>query len=306
MDDHIYARPRDYDLEHEHDDEDVAFHLELVRRVKPARVLELGAGSGRVTVPLAELAFAGGFTVTALDSERAMLTECERKLAGAAPEVRGRVDVVVGDMRSWEAPEPFDLILIPCASVSHLLELDDQLATWRRAHANLAPGGRFVVDVVMPDLGTYADSLRQPPRALVEIDGDSSDGEGRRLLRYRTTMYAPHEQRATVRFLYDKFAHGEHPERWLSDFESHVYFPRELELLFRHAGFSVEARYGDYRFRAPRASTRTLVMIGRKCPDPTADRGGVQKGRSSARERQPAGAFTGLQRPGAPSGMATA
>ncbi len=264
MDDEIYRRPGDYDLEHEDDDKDVAFFVELTGRLRPRRVLELGAGSGRVTVPLAQLAARAGFTITALDVSETMLEEAGRKLAEAPSTARERVELVTGDMRTWEAPEAFDLILVPCASVSHLLGLDDQLAAWRRAHANLTGGGRFVVDVAMPDLTVYADSLRQPPRAWLEIDGDTSDDEGRRLVRYKTTEYAPHEQRASIRFLYDKFAPERPADRWVSDFESHVYFPRELELLYRHTGFEVEATCGDYRFRPPRASTRALVVVGRK------------------------------------------
>ena len=49
----IYERPRDYDLEHEGDEEDVAFYLQLLARWQPGRVMELAAGSGRVTIPLA-------------------------------------------------------------------------------------------------------------------------------------------------------------------------------------------------------------------------------------------------------------
>ncbi len=266
MDYQIYRRPRDYDLEHEDDDEDVAFYLELTRRLRPRRVLELGAGSGRVTVPLAELAAHADFAITALDASPDMLEAAERKLADADARVRERVELVTGDMRTWEAPEPFDLVLVPCASVSHLLTLQDQLAVWSQAHANLVAGGRFVVDVAMPDLASFAESLRQPPRALVEVDSDTADAEGRRLLRYKTTVYAPQEQRASIRFLYDKFARDDDAERWVSDFESHVYFPRELELLYLHTGFVVEATYGDFRFRAPRASTRALAVVGRKPP----------------------------------------
>ena len=132
MDDQIYDRPRDYDLEHEDDDEDVRFYVELVRRLAPRRLLELGAGSGRVTVPLAELAARAGFTVTALDSSDTMLAEAQRKLAQAAGPVRERVVVVQGDMRTWVAPEPFDLIVVPCSSVCHLLGLD---ARWSRSTA---------------------------------------------------------------------------------------------------------------------------------------------------------------------------
>jgi len=45
-----------------------------------------------------------------------------------------------------------------------------------------------------------------------------------------------------------------------------VYFPRELELLYRYTGFDVEVTYGDHRFRAPRATTRELVVVGRRKP----------------------------------------
>jgi hypothetical protein len=192
-----------------------------------------------------------------------MLRESRRKLAAAPRRVRDVVTLVRGDMRSWAAPEPFDLIVVPCSTFCHLLPLEDQLVAWRRAHDNLVPGGRLVVDVVMPRLGSFAD-WSSPPRALVEIDNDSTDAKGRRLVRYKTTLYAPHEQRASIRFLYDKFDRERHADRYVSDFESHVYFPRELELLFLTTGFTVEDRWGDYRFRPPRASSQVQIVVGRR------------------------------------------
>ena len=59
-----------------------------------------------------------------------------------------------------------------------------------------------------------------------------------RLLRYKTTRYLPHEQRAEIRFLYDKFPEGDRVDRYVSDFDCHVYYPREVELLYRVTGFS--------------------------------------------------------------------
>ena len=59
----IYERPRDYDLEHEGDEEDVAFYLQLLARWQPGRVMELAAGSGRVTIPLACAAAARGIQI---------------------------------------------------------------------------------------------------------------------------------------------------------------------------------------------------------------------------------------------------
>jgi SAM-dependent methyltransferase len=270
-DEAIYQRPDEYDLERESDDADVGFHVELVRRLRPRRVLELASGSGRVTLPIAQLAAAEGIDVVGLEPGDAMRGEAERKRAEAAPEVQRHLRFVAGDMRTWAAEEageaPFDLIVTPCSSVCHLLTLDDQLAAWTSARRNLRPGGRFAVDVVMADLASYAESMRTPPRTLADVDVDVTDEEGHRLLRWKTTIYEPHRQRAHLRFLYDKFsaaAAARHPERWVSDFESHVFFPRELDLLFRHAGFTVEATFADYRFRPPTSRTRNLVMVGRR------------------------------------------
>lgn len=270
-DEAIYQRPDEYDLEREADDADIGFHVDLVRRLRPRRVLELASGSGRVTLPIARLAAAEGIDVVGLEAADAMRAEAERKRAEAPADVQRRLRFVAGDMRTWVAEDaaeaPFDLIVTPCSSVCHLLTLDDQIAAWTSARRSLRPGGRFAVDVVMADLASYAESLRTPPRTLADVDVDATDDEGRRLVRWKTTTYEPHRQRAQLRFLYDKFSADQaarQPERWISDFESHVYFPRELELLFRHTGFAVEATFADYRFRPPTSRTRNLVMIGRR------------------------------------------
>jgi SAM-dependent methyltransferase len=259
----IYERPRDYDLEHEGDDGDVRFYLKLVEELRPRRVLELASGSGRVTLPLA-MSAGPGFEMVGLELADTMLGEAERKREALAPEERARVTFVKGDIREWKSDEPFDLVIAPCSSLSHLLTLDDQIAAWSCARANLREGGRFVADLTMPNLPAYAESLQTPPRTLLEIDIDTRDPEsGERMLRYKTTRYLPHEQRAEIRFLYDKFPAREAPDRYVSDFESHVYYPREVELLFRLTGFQVERRYGDYDMRPPRASSPQLIVIGR-------------------------------------------
>lgn len=53
-------------------------------------------------------------------------------------------------------------------------------------------------------------------------------------------------------------------DRYVSDFESHVYFPRELELLFLVSGFEVESTWGDYHCGPVRATSRQVVKVGRR------------------------------------------
>jgi len=265
MDELIYQRPADYELERGGDSDDVEFFVALTRRLKPKRVLELACGSGRVTQPLAELAAREGFDMVGLDNATEMLSEARRRYGDASHEVRARWTLLEGDMRRWVATEQFDLIVSPCGSMAHLLTLQDQLDAWRQSYDNLNAGGRLVVDVSMPQMAAYTDSFQISPRAILEIDRDVTDPEsGDRLIRSKTTRYLPHEQRAHVRFLYDKFSTGVLSEHYISDFESHVYFPRELQLLFMHTGFSIEASYGDYRGRALNAKSEHMIMMGLK------------------------------------------
>lgn len=168
-------------------------------------------------------------------------------------------------MRSWAADDPFDLIVAPCSSVSHLHDLDDQIKTWRQARANLSAGGRYVVEVTMPNLAVFADSFSRPPRALVEIDIDNFDeAAGIRLIRRKTTSYLSHQQSAQIRFLYEKYREDRLVDSYLDDFASHVFFPRELELLFIHTGFQLENIVGDYQGRPLSAHSSLIVMTGQR------------------------------------------
>jgi SAM-dependent methyltransferase len=261
----IYERPEDYDLEHEGDDDDVRFYVRLLDRWRPRRVMELASGTGRVTIPLARAAAGSGVEIVGLEREGPMLEEALRKRAELDPRERSGLLFIAADMRDWRTPEPFDLVIAPCSSLCHLLTLEDQLAAWRAASNNLRDGGRFVADLTMPNLAAYADSMQTPPRAFVEIDVDARDPRtGTRLLRYKTTRYLPHEQRAEIRFLYDRFPGDQGVDRYVSDFDSHVYFPREVELLFRLTGFSAETWFGDYGYRRLRSTSRQLIGVGRK------------------------------------------
>ena len=158
----LYRRPDEYDLEHAGDEEDVAFYVALARSLRPKSVLELACGTGRITVPLAEEGARSGFSVVGLDSEANMLKQARDKAARMPAAARKRLRLVQGDMRKWHVREAFDLIVVPCASITHLLELQDQLEVWRRAFHNLAPGGRFVVEATMPNFSAYADSFANP------------------------------------------------------------------------------------------------------------------------------------------------
>jgi SAM-dependent methyltransferase len=268
----LYRHPEEYDLEHLGDSEDVEFYVSLVRRLQPRKVLELGCGTGRITLPLAEQGAQLAFDVTGLDTQAEMLETAKKRQLEAPPKVRERLRLIQGDMRTWQSEPAFDLIVIPCSSISHLLTLQDQLTVWNQCRRNLRPGGRFVVEITMPNMATFADSLNVPPRALVEIDVDKSDeSDGVRFIRRKTSRYLSHEQCAQTRFLYEKYQNGRAIDGYIDDFAGHVFFPRELQLLFIHTGFEVEQTLGDYRGRPLKPNSPLIIMIGKLAGDDVAD-----------------------------------
>ena len=127
-----------YDLDFGSLTDDVEMLQELAE--PGARVLELGAGSGRIAVPLARR----GCRVTAVDASAAMLAVGERRMAEAG------VSVVRGDMRCLQLGESFDLVLFGLSTFQHLLRRQDQLAALRTAGHHLSPGGRLLIDWTAP------------------------------------------------------------------------------------------------------------------------------------------------------------
>jgi SAM-dependent methyltransferase len=257
----LYKHPEQYDREHLGEEEDIGFYQSLCRRLAPQKILELGCGTGRITLPLAEI----GFEVVGVDNQPEMLHRAEERRLRSDTEIRKRLEFIEGDMRTWRGRSDFDLILIPSSSISHLLSLEDQLAVWKTCHQNLRAGGRLLAEITMPNMASFADSFSVPPRALVEIDIDSeNESDGTRLIRRKTTHYESHEQLAQIRFLYEKYQHGRGVESSIDDFVSHVFFPREVHLLFLHTGYSVEQTLGDYRGRPLRPDSPLIIMVGRR------------------------------------------
>ena len=94
-------------------------------------VLDVGAGTGRVTIDLAR----HGHAVVALDIDPELLAELERRAAGLA------VRTAVADARTFTLPgQTFPLIIAPMQTVQ-LLGAAGRVSFLRSARAHLAPGG---------------------------------------------------------------------------------------------------------------------------------------------------------------------
>lgn len=130
------------------EDAALAGDIDIYAGLVPAggAVLELGCGTGRVAIPLAER----GFAVTGLDIAPSMLAQAEAKRAGLPAEVAARLRFVRGDLRSLALGREFDAILVTYYTLAHL----QPSVAWKQAIAgmarHLAPGGRIALHLPDP------------------------------------------------------------------------------------------------------------------------------------------------------------
>ena len=111
-------------------------------------VLELGAGTGRITLAIA----AAGIPIHALDSDDAMLERLRLKLESAPADARARTTVVAGDMRTFDLAERFALIICPYRAFLHNVTEADRVACLAKVRQHLRPSGRFAFNVFHPSL----------------------------------------------------------------------------------------------------------------------------------------------------------
>lgn len=114
----------------------------LVELAAGGPVCELGVGTGRIAIPLA----AAGVDVVGVDSSPEMLA----RLAERDPLVT--VSPVLGDMVDDIPAGPFSMIAIAFNTLFNLTEPQRQAACIEAAAQRLRPGGRLVIDGIVPEV----------------------------------------------------------------------------------------------------------------------------------------------------------
>ncbi|MFJ9554306.1 class I SAM-dependent DNA methyltransferase [Nocardiopsis sp. NPDC101807] len=185
------------------------------------RLLDLGCGTGKGSIPLAE----DGFEVTGVDSSARML-EVARAKPGAE-----RVEFVVGDARDLPPLGPFDAVLSTGAVLNYLADENELAAAFRSTARVLAPGGLFVFDM-MDRAG--AETLVRAPKVFEHEDGMSV---------FRAERSASAPEAIDLRIDYFFREEGEVWRRTASGHALTIFSPARIESLLAGAGLRVEAHH---------------------------------------------------------------
>jgi SAM-dependent methyltransferase len=208
--------------------DDIDFYVELARNAE-GPVVELAAGTGRISIPIAQRT---AKDVIGIDLSPAML---ERALE-RAEEAGVEIDLREGDMRDLDLVDATDLVICPYRALLHLPTWADRRRVFERVARALRPGGRFAWNAFVFD-----------HRYAAEHDGRWQDEPRRHL-----TEYAAGDNRVDITI-------EDVPVLslwWVTR--------SEWEGLVDVAGLEIEALYGWFDRRPFDDGSREFVWIARK------------------------------------------
>lgn len=233
-----------YDYEYAERTQDVRWYREIAgERAGEAPILELGAGTGRVTCPIAR----DGHEIIALDRMPSMLDALQKRTEGK--DYAERIDLREGDMRAIPISDgESNLVLAPFNGLMHLYVWQDLLRCFREVHRVLAPGGTFAFDVQIPDL----DWLLLDPEERHCVTRFVHPVTAERLVYSTNHRYDPGTQVCHIKIYYDdapprgrKFRPPEKPKKVVHLSHRQIW-PEELRMLVANGGFDLESLTGDF------------------------------------------------------------
>ncbi|MFF1445050.1 class I SAM-dependent methyltransferase [Streptomyces sp. NPDC058295] len=208
----------------------------LARLAGKGRALEFAIGTGRVAVPLAER----GVCVTGIELSLPMVEQLRTKADEAT------IPVIIGDMATTRAPGTYTLVYLVYNTISNLLTQDEQVACFRNAARHLAPGGRFVIELGVPEL------RKLPPGQTAVV---------RQFERGYIGLHTYDVVRQHIVSHHVRFDESEHARLFRTP---HRYiWPAELDLMAKLAGFELQARHADWVGSAFTAESSSHVSVYR-------------------------------------------
>jgi len=210
----------------------------LVQLARGGRALELGIGTGRIALPLAQR----GVPVHGVDMSKAMVARLRAKPGGED------VGVTIGDFATTTVDGTFSLAYLVFNTISNLTTQAAQVACFRNVASHLEPGGCFLIEVGIPEL------RRLPP------------GETIRAFHVSDTRWGLDEYDVAVQGLtshHFEIVDGR-AERLSIPFR--YTWPAELDLMAQLAGMRLRERWSGWKREPFTSESRRHVSVWEKPP----------------------------------------
>ena len=216
---------------------------------RPALVLDLACGTGRMTRTLAKR----GYDMIGVDGSADMLSEAYASLEGES------ILYLLQDMRSFELYGTVGAVVCCLDSINYLLEEKDVGTVFSLVHNYLDPDGLFLFDVNSP----YKFSQVYGNNAYVLEDETEEDGEVRAV--YCGWQNAYNRESGICDFYLTLFEEvGENNYQRSDEHQrERCYEPKTLRTWLETCGFEVLGVYGDYACAEPTDTTERMYFVAR-------------------------------------------
>jgi SAM-dependent methyltransferase len=242
-----YADPEIYDLENQDFEPDGSFFLAFARKLGGA-VLELGCGTGRVTIPLAQ----DNVDITGLDVVPAMIQRAKQK-AGDLP-----IQWIIDDIRHFRLERAFCLIFETGSVFQHLLTRSDQESYLARVREHLEQDGRFIFSLMFPHPGLLTSKGAEEEWFQYE------DHHGHKVRVSGTEYYDPIRQ-VKLETAYRRWVDESGREfLTVAPLSLRYVFPQEIETLLHYNGFGIDEQFGDWDSSQLTGKSRRMILVCQK------------------------------------------
>jgi cyclopropane fatty-acyl-phospholipid synthase-like methyltransferase len=226
---------------------DVNFYKELALQ-SGNKALELGVGTGRVAIALAN----AGVTVVGLDNSVHMLRVAREKLAEESETVRKHVVLRKGDMRNFELNQLFPFIYIPSSTFDHNVTVEEREQTLSCVHKHLEKKGTFVFDLVHTPL--------DKPERSWWIDRKEVD-DGSMIVRSIFTRRNMTKLTCILDLFYDIYKNGQLVKRFHEYGKAAILSKERITKLLIENGFRLKNVYGDFNKSEYRKESPNIILV---------------------------------------------
>lgn len=213
--------------------DDLQFYNKWLPRIKDAKVLELGCGTGRLTIPLAK----NGYNITGVDFTSSMLQKAKAKTTKAGL----NIEFIEADMRTLSLSEKFDLIFIPFNSIHHLYKNEDLFNTFKVVKHHLKDGGLFLLDCFNPNIQYIVEGEKETINT-----AEYTTDDGREILIKQKMRYENRTQINRIEWHY--FINGKFDS--IQNIDMRMFFPQELNSYLEWNGFNILHKFGSFEEEA--------------------------------------------------------
>ena len=230
---------RHYDL-HTDPYDDVSFYVERLRN-RNSLVLELGCGTGRVLLPLAE--HCGH--ILGLDISESMLAVCEEKLLKASIS-KSKARVEVGDISDFDLGEKFDLIIAPFR-VFQCLDSEEQIdGFFDCIKTHLAPSGRCVLNVFKTLRKSEELEKMWSDTDKEHLIGEWPCDDGKVVMHEIRDKFRREPLTIYPKQIIRRYKGKQMAEEYRCNLSMRCYYADEFEKLITNHGFEITDKWGGY------------------------------------------------------------